>query len=434
MKLPVFFSYSNADDAYRQDLEKHLKILERHGLIDGWSDREIAPGSNWEEEINFNLTKAKIILLLVSADFLESDYCYETETVFALEQHEKGLATVVPVLLRPCFWEIAHFKALPVLPSNSRAVSEWENKDAAWKNIVEGLNLIIEKIHQDEKNKPGETDRDALDKLNFEIAKMHREMHHEFRDDESLKGVHNIIIKDEILPLQERRAILIGEHEKVEIELRQASSRLASLYQKMEEEKNSLWAWLFGWEVAAAPYNKAKEEKSRLENRKYTISRELEDVEQEIAVRSAKHRQMWEEHNAYKSKRIFLIREWEQRMAMAERKKQDLLTGIEYPESTLYLPNWRELVEKFFTYTNSEDMRPMELRLSTLLFHFLMQFHSWYFTPRRISGFGSLQPGFEELQNYSLQQMENCLDDMKRGGVVRSLKTKHGNRLYRIMG
>lgn len=153
MSIPVFLSYSHKDDLFREELEAHLKILKRQKLIQGWSDRRIAPGSNWEEEINFNLKKAKIFILLISADFLASDYCYETETIFALEQHEKGAATVVPIIVRPCFWKIAHFKHLQVLPPEGKSILEWDNRDLAWSIVTERLYSLIEKINEDEKNK-----------------------------------------------------------------------------------------------------------------------------------------------------------------------------------------------------------------------------------------------------------------------------------------
>lgn len=75
MSIPIFYSYSHKDEEFRNTLEAHLSVLKRQGFISEWHDRRIAPGSNWEQEINLNLQNAKIILLLVSHNFLTSDYC-----------------------------------------------------------------------------------------------------------------------------------------------------------------------------------------------------------------------------------------------------------------------------------------------------------------------------------------------------------------------
>lgn len=98
MAVPLFYSYSHKDEGFRETLETHLAILKRQGYIDCWHDRRIAPGDNWKEEINFNLQNAKITLLLVSSNFLASDYCYDTETIFALEQHANKACVVIPII------------------------------------------------------------------------------------------------------------------------------------------------------------------------------------------------------------------------------------------------------------------------------------------------------------------------------------------------
>ncbi len=146
MKIPVFYSYAHVDDAFRAQLEIRLELLRRQNIIEGWSDRKIAPGSNWEEDINFNLKKAQIIILLISPEFLASDYCYETETIFALEQHEKGKAIVVPIIIRPCLWEISNFKHLQVLPRDGKALTLWKNIDEAWLNVSKAILSLIQEM------------------------------------------------------------------------------------------------------------------------------------------------------------------------------------------------------------------------------------------------------------------------------------------------
>ena len=71
----VFISYAHEDEFYSQELDKHLSVLRRTGYIDTWTDRKIVPGEAWSNVISEELQAARIILLLVSADFLASDYC-----------------------------------------------------------------------------------------------------------------------------------------------------------------------------------------------------------------------------------------------------------------------------------------------------------------------------------------------------------------------
>lgn len=149
--IPVFYSYSHKDEEFKNELEAHLEILRRQQLIDGWNDRKISPGSDWEEQINFNLEKAKIILLMISSDFLASDYCYDTETVFALDQHEKKESKVVPIILRPCMWNISDFGHLQALPTDGKPITEFENRDAAWLKVAEGIYDLVKEINEEEK-------------------------------------------------------------------------------------------------------------------------------------------------------------------------------------------------------------------------------------------------------------------------------------------
>jgi hypothetical protein len=68
--MEVFFSYSHRDEKLRDQLEKHLTILKRQSLINGWYDRRIGAGKEWEGQIDTHLNTAGLILLLTSADFL----------------------------------------------------------------------------------------------------------------------------------------------------------------------------------------------------------------------------------------------------------------------------------------------------------------------------------------------------------------------------
>src|SRR6266571_5351565 len=81
----VFISYAHEDSEFRQELQKHLSSLVRCGLITTWHDRQIRPGQAWETEIDRNLNSADMVVLLVSADFLHSEYCNGKEMERAFE-------------------------------------------------------------------------------------------------------------------------------------------------------------------------------------------------------------------------------------------------------------------------------------------------------------------------------------------------------------
>ena len=118
----VFISYSHADEALRNELEKHLAGLLRQGVITTWHDRRIPPGEDLHGQIDDHLNTADVVLLLVSADFLASDYCYDIEMNRAMERHERGEARTIPVILRPCDWHGAPFGKLMAVPPDGKPV------------------------------------------------------------------------------------------------------------------------------------------------------------------------------------------------------------------------------------------------------------------------------------------------------------------------
>jgi hypothetical protein len=145
--LLLFYSYAHEDEPLREELEKHLRMLSREGLISEWHDRKILAGAAWAQEIDAYLEAASIVLLLVSPDFLASDYCYEIEMQRALERHRLGLARVIPVILRPCDWQHTPFASLQCLPRNGQPVTTWYDQDEAFLDIAQGLRRVIEHIH-----------------------------------------------------------------------------------------------------------------------------------------------------------------------------------------------------------------------------------------------------------------------------------------------
>ena len=121
--INIFFAYAREDEALRDELNKHLAFLRHDKLINVWYDGNISAGDEWEKAVDDHLHTADIILLLVSHDFIASDYCYDVEMRKALDRHEDGEAVVIPVILRPCRWKYAPFGKLQALPKDAKPVS-----------------------------------------------------------------------------------------------------------------------------------------------------------------------------------------------------------------------------------------------------------------------------------------------------------------------
>lgn len=145
LKVNLFLSYSHQDEKLCKELQKHLIQLERAGLINQWYDGKILPGSYWDNDIKANLQQADIILFLLSADFLHSEYIYENEVKQALQQHHNGQSVVIPVMLRKCDIELTPFSSIRGLPDYMEPVcsKKWASRDEAFFNVQHGIKSVI---------------------------------------------------------------------------------------------------------------------------------------------------------------------------------------------------------------------------------------------------------------------------------------------------
>lgn len=100
---------------------------------------KISAGTEWKDQIDARLDSADLILLLVSPDFLASDYCYDVELQRALERHIAGEARVIPIIVRPVDWHEAPFAKLQALPRDGKPISTWARRDEAYKDVVTGI-------------------------------------------------------------------------------------------------------------------------------------------------------------------------------------------------------------------------------------------------------------------------------------------------------
>jgi hypothetical protein len=150
LPVNVFISYSHADESLKDLLVQHLNPLKRMGLITEWHDRKILAGDKWDKEISANLDSSRIIVLLISIDFINSKYCYDVELEQALELHEKGDAVVIPVILRNCMWQHTPFAKYQALPKDGKAIKSWSDVDEAMASVAEGIKRKVDEIRLNE--------------------------------------------------------------------------------------------------------------------------------------------------------------------------------------------------------------------------------------------------------------------------------------------
>jgi len=144
--IEIFISYSHEDEPLLERLLTHLSGLKRAGIITVWHGRNISAGVPWEEEIDKYLSNAQIVLLLVSANFLASEYCYAVEFPRAMERHEQRTARVISIILSPCRWRDTPLAKLQVLPKGAKPVSQWADTEQAFVSITDGIAEVVKEL------------------------------------------------------------------------------------------------------------------------------------------------------------------------------------------------------------------------------------------------------------------------------------------------
>ncbi|HEY0753735.1 MAG TPA: tetratricopeptide repeat protein [Ktedonobacteraceae bacterium] len=144
--IEVFCSYAYKDEELLRELKAHLSSLQRQKLVSLWYDRRLVAGKDWRHELDEHMNSARLILLLISSDFLASDYCYGIEMQRALERHDAGEARVVPILLRPVDWQDESIARLQALPSGAQPITRWSDRDEALTDVAKGLRKVIAEL------------------------------------------------------------------------------------------------------------------------------------------------------------------------------------------------------------------------------------------------------------------------------------------------
>src|SRR5581483_68932 len=153
--LKVFYCYAHRDKVWRDALERHLEPMRRLHQIITWYDRHIEAGVEWKKEIEAHLNTSNIILILVSHNFLYSDYCYGIEMQRALERHKAGEARVIPIILRPAEWKETPLGELQALPTNGKPITSWRNRDEAFQDIAREIHNVVRTLLAQPQNRSG---------------------------------------------------------------------------------------------------------------------------------------------------------------------------------------------------------------------------------------------------------------------------------------
>ncbi len=256
--VKVFFSYAREDSELREQLHRHLAVLRREGSIEAWYDGELLPGQPWRPEILAQLEESQVIVMLVSSDFLASDFCTSVEMERALERSRRREGIALPVIARACDWKHTALGELLALPADGLAVTLWSNRDEAWLDTVGGVRKVIEAMRKEKEeasqawsgvareNSRTEEMRKRLDDkaqdiLARESELLSRESRLKLEFDTIEEGRAALKAREEELAGRERT--LASENERVEREraaLGAVEQRLKALESELEEKRDAL--------------------------------------------------------------------------------------------------------------------------------------------------------------------------------------------------
>jgi TIR domain/HEAT repeats/NACHT domain len=142
----IFVSYSHADTKWLKELDRHLRGLERHANVGRFDDRQLLGGDEWNAEVKAALDGADIILLLITANFIASEYIHRVELPAALRKRMNEGCVVIPVLLETCYRKLLQIDDINYLPKDSegalKPVAEWRGPQRA-----RCLTQVVEHVH-----------------------------------------------------------------------------------------------------------------------------------------------------------------------------------------------------------------------------------------------------------------------------------------------
>jgi hypothetical protein len=138
--IQACYSYAEEDIFWVEELDKQLTVLKHNCVLQStWHKAQVLPGDEWSEVTLHQIRHSKVILLMVSVDFIASEHTWENELQAALERHQKGEAIVIPIIVRDCLWRNTILGTLSPLPKDGTPLASHPNKDEALREIAEGI-------------------------------------------------------------------------------------------------------------------------------------------------------------------------------------------------------------------------------------------------------------------------------------------------------
>ncbi len=180
--LKTFIIYAHEDRSTVNAIRGQLRIFEKREVLQIWDDGEILAGQDWDKSIKLKLESAQLILLFISVDFLNSEYIEKTELQAALQRHRDGEAKLIPIIVRPCFWqeyfELGKFQALPpqakpILSHDAHAIDDAYHAVAL--GIKAAADEMLQKIAAAEKKRQEELELENRQKAEAEKQKQKAE-------------------------------------------------------------------------------------------------------------------------------------------------------------------------------------------------------------------------------------------------------------------
>lgn len=144
--VQVFVSYSHRDRLHLDKLRVHLAGLERSGSVRCWWDGVLETGKAWEPQILEALRSADVVLLLLTANFVASDYCIEEELRLARERETRGEIDLVPIFVEPFDLGAHWLGKLQAITMDGKAITQSRLGPAAWEYVARQIRLKVECI------------------------------------------------------------------------------------------------------------------------------------------------------------------------------------------------------------------------------------------------------------------------------------------------
>ena len=145
-RVKIFFSYAHEDREYLNEFKDYIKIFERNGLVERWDDNELVVGEKWDNTIKDKIYSADIVVFLLSASSLASDYINDYELKIAFELNDMDEVYVIPIIIKDCLWDMTGFSDFQILPIDGKAVNSWRLREEAWTATARGLKKAIDNI------------------------------------------------------------------------------------------------------------------------------------------------------------------------------------------------------------------------------------------------------------------------------------------------